>query len=552
MTFFTRTGSKLPKHLLKSAARARDTADGVSRREFLAMATAFGATSSTAYAMLGTATPAKAAGTPVFGGTARIQGELRGMKDPRTFDFNMLANMTRGWLEYLVQYENDGAFTPKLLESWEINDEATVYTLNVRKGVSWNDGTPFTADDVANNIERFCEKDFEGNSMASRFGVMIDPETNRAIEGVIEVVDEHTVRLNLPSPDISIIASFAEYPAAIVPKGFSADTMIENPVGTGPYLPESYATGVEGVLVRNENHTWWNEGNGAYLDRIEYVDYGVDPSSFYAAADSEEIDAVHATEGEFITLFRDLDGWRENEVVSAGTILARPKQEVEPYNDVRVRRALAMAVDNAKVLELGYASLGEMADNHHVCPIHPEYADIGRPVYDPEQAKALMEEAGVADFEHELISLDGGFWRDTADAIGAQIRDAGIPIRRTVLPSSSFWNDWNKYPFSVTNWNHRALGVTTLAIAYRTGEPWNESSFENETFDGLVAEALGEPDLEARRALMAQAQQIMVDEGVIIQPYWRSMYNHCKEGLIGFNVHVAQEIRIDEMYWEEA
>lgn len=552
MTFFTRTGSKLPKHLLKSAARARDTADGVSRREFLAMATAFGATSATAYAMLGTATPAKAAGTPVFGGTARIQGELRGMKDPRTFDFNMLANMTRGWLEYLVQYENDGTFTPKLLESWEINDEATVYTLNVRKGVSWNDGTPFTADDVANNIERFCEKDFEGNSMASRFGVMIDPETNRAIEGVIEVVDEHTVRLNLPSPDISIIASFAEYPAAIVPKGFSADTMIENPVGTGPYLPESYATGVEGVLVRNENHTWWNEGNGAYLDRIEYVDYGVDPSSFYAAADSEEIDAVHATEGEFITLFRDLDGWRENEVVSAGTILARPKQEVEPYNDVRVRRALAMAVDNAKVLELGYASLGEMADNHHVCPIHPEYADIGRPVYDPEQAKALMEEAGVADFEHELISLDGGFWRDTADAIGAQIRDAGIPIRRTVLPSSSFWNDWNKYPFSVTNWNHRALGVTTLAIAYRTGEPWNESSFENETFDGLVAEALGEPDLEARRALMAQAQQIMVDEGVIIQPYWRSMYNHCKEGLIGFNVHVAQEIRIDEMYWEEA
>jgi len=552
MTFFTRTGSKLPKHLSKSAARARDAADNVSRREFLAMATAFGATSATAYAMLGSATPAKAAGTPVFGGTARIQGELRGMKDPRTFDFNMLANMTRGWLEYLVQYENDGTFTPKLLESWEINDEATVYTLNVRKGVTWNDGTPFTAEDVANNIERFCEKDFEGNSMASRFGVMIDPETNRAIEGVIEVVDEHTVRLNLPSPDISIIASFAEYPAAIVPKGFSAETMIDNPVGTGPYLPESYATGVEGVLVRNENHTWWNEGNGAYLDRIEYVDYGVDPSSFYAAADSEEIDAVHATEGEFITLFRDLDGWRENEVVSAGTILARPKQEVEPYNDVRVRRALAMAVDNAKVLELGYASLGEMADNHHVCPIHPEYADIGRPVYDPEQAKALMEEAGVADFEHELISLDGGFWRDTADAIGAQIRDAGIPIRRTVLPSSSFWNDWNKYPFSVTNWNHRALGVTTLAIAYRTGEPWNESSFENETFDNLVAEALGEPDLEARRALMAQAQQIMVDEGVIIQPYWRSMYNHCKERLVGFNVHVAQEIRIDEMYWEEA
>ncbi|MEL7114976.1 MAG: ABC transporter substrate-binding protein [Pseudomonadota bacterium] len=552
MRFRSRTGSALPHHLSQSAKAARAKGDAPSRREFLALATAFGASATTAYSMLGMARPAHAQGTPTMGGVARIQGELRAMKDPRTFDFNMLANMTRGWLEYLVQYENDGTFTPKLLESWEINDDATIYTLNVRPGVMWNDGTPFTASDVARNIERFCERDFEGNSMASRFGVMIDDDTNRAIPGVVEVVDELTVRLNLPSPDISIIASFGEYPAAIVPEGFDAGSMLENPIGTGPYLPESYATGISGVLARNENHTWWNAGNGAYLDRIEYYDLGVDPTAFFTSAESDEIDAVHATEGEFVDLFRTLDEWRENEVVSAGTILARPKQDIEPYTDVRVRRALAMAVDNSIVLELGYAGLGEVAENHHVCPIHPEYADIGAPVHDPEQALALMEEAGFADYEHELISLDGGFWRDTADVIGGQLRQAGIQIKRTIYPSSTFWNDWAKYPFSVTNWNHRALGVTTLAIAYRTGEPWNEASFANAEFDELVNQALGEPDLEARRALMAQAQQIMVDEGVIIQPYWRSMYNHCKTNLMGFNVHVAQEIRIDEMYWADA
>ncbi|MEO0691286.1 MAG: ABC transporter substrate-binding protein [Pseudomonadota bacterium] len=552
MTYTTRTGAPLPGHLTRSAETARKTGDGPSRREFLATATAFGASAATAYAMLGTARPALAQGTPVRGGTARIQGELRAMKDPRTFDFNMLANMTRGWLEYLVQYENDGTFTPKLLESWEVSDDATVYTLNVRPGVMWNDGTPFTAADVARNIERFCERDFEGNSMASRFGVMIDDTTNRAIPGVIEVVDDLTVRLNLPGPDISIIASFGEYPAAIVPEGFEAATMIDNPIGTGPYLPEDYSTGVSGVLVRNENHIWWNEGNGAWLDRIEYYDYGVDPSSYFNAAESDEVDAVHATEGEFVFLFQTIDGWRQNEVVSAGTILARPKQTEAPYGDVRVRRALAMAVNNESVLELGYSGLGQAAQNHHVCPIHPEYAEIDRLPFDPEGAAALMAEAGVADYEHELISLEGGFWRDTADSMGAQIRDAGIPLKRTVYPSNTFWNDWSKYPFSVTNWNHRALGVTTLAIAYRTGEPWNESSFENAEFDAIVTEALGEPDLEARRALMAQAQQIMVDEGVIIQPYWRSMYNHCKEGLVGYNVHVAQEIRIDEMYWAES
>ncbi len=552
MTFFTRTGSKLPDHLDHSAQTVRAKADAHSRREFLSMATAFGASAATAYAMLGQTRPAYAAGTPVAGGTARIQGELRALKDPRTYDFNMLANMTRGWLEYLVQYENDGTFRPKLLESWEINDDATVYTLNVRPGVMWNNGTPFTAADVARNIERFCEKDFEGNSMASRFGVMIDPDTNRAISGVIEVVDDLTVRLNLPSPDISIIASFGEYPAAIVPEGFDAARMLQDPIGTGPYLPDGYSPGIKGALQRNENHTWWNAGNGAWLDRIEYIDFGVDPAAFFAAADSDEVDAVHATEGEFVQLFQVLDGWRENEVVSAGTILARARQTEEPYGDVRVRRALALAVDNNKVLELGYAGLGEVADNHHVCPIHPEYADIGRPEHDPEKAAALMAEAGMAEFEHDLISLDGGFWRDTADAIGAQLRDAGIPIKRTVIPSSSFWNSWDKYPFSVTNWNHRALGVTTLAIAYRSGEPWNESGFENAEFDALVGAALGEPDLEARRALIEKAEQIMVDEGVIIQPYWRSMYNHCKSNLMGFNVHVAQEIRIDEMWWDEA
>lgn len=547
--FRSRTGARLPDHLLRSAETARAAGDAISRREFLATATAFGASAATAYAMLGLTAPARAQGTPNRGGSCRIQGELRAMKDPRTFDFNMLANFTRGWLEYLAQYENDGTITPKLLESWEVSDDATVYTLRVRPGVLWNDGTPFTAADVARNIERMCERDFEGNSMASRFGVMIDNDTNRAIPGVIEVVDDMTVRLNLPGPDISIIPSLAEYPAAIVPEGFDPETMLDNPKGTGAYLPAEYTPGVSGKLVRNEEHAWWDAENGAFMDEINLIDMGVDPAAFFNAAESDEVDAVHATEGEFVQLFEVIPGWRENEVVSAGTILARPKQNQPPYDDVRVRKALALAVNNETVLELGYSGLGAVAENHHVCPIHPEYADIGPAPHDPEQAAALMAEAGQADFEHDLISLDGGFWRDTADAIGAQIRDAGIPIKRTVYPSNSFWNNWADYPFSVTNWNHRALGVTTLAIAYRTGEPWNEASFENAEFDAIVTEALGEPDLEARRALMAQAQQIMVDEGVIIQPYWRSMYNHCKEGLMGFDVHVAQEIRIDRLYW---
>ena len=76
--------------------------------------------------------------------------------------------------------------------------------------------------------------------------------------------------------------------------------------------------------------------------------------------------------------------------------------------------------------------------------------DIGDPKYDPAGALALVQEAGMADFEHELISIDDAWRKDTTDAVAAQLRDAGINVKRTVLPGSTFWNDWAKYPFSST------------------------------------------------------------------------------------------------------
>ena len=92
---------------------------------------------------------------------------------------------------------------------------------------------------------------------------------------------------------------------------------------------------------------------------------------------------------------------------------------MQPYEDRRVRQAISMAVDNAVILELGYAGRGIMAENHHVGPAHPEYVSIGAPKHDPAGARALMEEAGMMDFEHELISIDGGYRKDTADAVAA-------------------------------------------------------------------------------------------------------------------------------------
>ena len=120
-----------------------------------------------------------------------------------------------------------------------------------------------------------------------------------------------------------------------------------------------------------------------------------------------------------------------------------------------------------------------------------------------------MEEAGHLDTELELQSIDDDWRKNTTDAVAAQLREAGIKVKRTVLPGSTFWNDWVNYPFSSTNWNHRPLGTQVLGLAYRSGEAWNEAGFANEEFDKLLAEANSIADADKRRVVMAKLQKIM-------------------------------------------
>jgi len=527
---------------------AEETRAGrMDRREFIALASTFGASSAAAYGLLGMAAPTPAQAQEARqGGVLRVASRVLEIADPRKFAWTEPGNISRQFCEPLVRWAPDYSFQPMLLEGWEVSDDAQTYVLSVRQGAVWNNGDDFNADDVIHNLTRWCDKSVEGNSMAARMATLIDEETGKARDGAIEKVDDFTVQLNLPKPDITLIAGMSDYPALVVHRSHGDDSdLAKAPIGTGPFELVDIEIGTMAEFKRREDGKWW--GGAPHLDGIRFIDFGTDNASIVAAFDGGEIDINDESTADMIESY-DALGLVKQSKPTANTIVARMRMDTPPYDSKDLRNAVQLACDNEVLLAISINNEGIPAENHHVAPFHPEYAELPAIAPDPDKAIEMARAAGHGDTELELISIDGDWRTTTTDAIGAQLRQAGFNVKRTVMPGNTFWNDWTKYPFSTTNWGPRPLGVQVLALAYRSGEAWNESGHADPEFDATLEEALGVFDADERRAYAEKLEKTLQDNGVIIQPFWRNQALHHTDRVKNVSAHQFREMHFEDVW----
>jgi peptide/nickel transport system substrate-binding protein len=116
-----------------------------------------------------------------------------------------------------------------------------------------------------------------------------------------------------------------------------------------------------------------------------------------------------------------------------------------------------------------------------------------------------------------------------------------------VMPQAQYWDVWTKAPLSLTSWTHRPLAVMVLGLAYRTGVPWNESSYANPEWDAALTEAESTLNVEQRRVKMEKVEKILQDDAVMVQPFFRSVFTAVRENVVGFEMHPTRYYRFHKV-----
>ncbi len=529
-----------------------------SRREFLRTATLLGMSFTAASAFLtacggeeATETPTSGGGGAINrGGTMTVATRVQRLDHPARLSWIEGANAMRLVNEYLTFTDWDNITHPWLLERWEANDTVDEWTLYLNQGVKFNDGSDFTADDVLFTMNQWFDEAV-GSSMVGLMSYL-NPAN-------IEKVDDYTIKLHLDAPQIGVPEHLFHYPALVVPRTFEGD-WVRQPVGTGPFTLEDYVESERATFVRRTDY--WKMGEDGqplpYLDRVVFLDLGEEDAARIAAMQSGQVDNIFNPSPEIWQGVKDLPGVAVYSTSTAQTFVIRMRVDREPFSDNRVRQALKKCIDRQKALDLAWFGEGALGHDAHVAPVHPEYCEKPIPEYDPEGARALLAEAGYPDgLTVDLYTQEARAEPALAQSLAETAAAGGFTINLNILPSASYWDMWTEVDLGITIWAHRPLGTMALALAYTadpSGAPgaWNETRWVDQEFSDLLHQAESTLDVEARREIMCQIEDIQQDRGSAGIAFWTGVWYICHEKFQNIHAHPTNYDHFDNVWIQES
>jgi peptide/nickel transport system substrate-binding protein len=526
----------------------------VSRREFLRLSALVGASAGAA-ALVPTWGPSLAwASAPRRGGVLKVASVVHKMSNPAQISWGKVSNILRQVAEYLTVTGTDNITRPFLAEDWLASDDLKTWTFNLRRGIRFNNGDEFTADDVVFTMNLWLNKDVN-SSMLGLVGSYLSPQG-------IEKTGQYQVTLHLKRPEIGLPEHFFHYPAFILNHRTFEGDFRKAPHGTGPYRLKTYKE-AEIAVLEARNDYWQKGADGKplpYLDGMTFIEIGTETAPQLATLMSGEVDMIDLADAGspdiMLAAKKDANLVVQSVTTSQVRVL-RMRTDIDPWKDNRVRRAIKLCQRRDKILKLAYFNEGVEGQDFHVYPGHPEYCPQPTPEYNPEKARALLKEAGYPDgIKLELNA--GADWSDVmrfAEILKEDARPAGLELVVKTMPVSQYWERWTELGLGITPWTHRSLSTMVLNLAYGAddeGRPvaWNETRWVDQEFNQLLNQANGTLDVDRRKQIFCKLEKIQQERGSIGIPFWQNLWMVTGKKLKGVKPHPNLFMLFNEAYLE--
>ena len=396
--------------------------------------------------------------------------------------------------EGLTRFGPDGSVNPGLAESWTVSEDGTLYTFTLRSGVTFHDGTTMTAEDVVFTLDR-ARAEGSTNAQPGLFANIVS----------VAAPDDLTVVVTLDGPDGAFPFDMAWGDAVIVAPE-SAETNATNPVGTGPFRFANWVQGDRVELVRND--AYWGEPVALQAATFRFI---TDPNAAFAAMMAGDVDAFPnfpATETlaqfEADPRFSVIVGSTEGE-----TILAMNNGQA-PLDDIRVRQAIALAVNRQDIIDGAMFGYGTPIGTHFA-PHNPDYVDLLElSPHDPERARALLAEAAPDGLTLRLALPPPTYARRGGEIIAAQLREVGIETEITNME----WADWLERVFRGRDFDLTIISHTEPMDIGIYARPDYYFQYARPEFVALNDTLARTTDPGQRSSLLSEMQQIIAEDHV--------------------------------------